>query len=60
MRDGQLAEESAQHWSSPLLYCVTILLQAALFLAAAAALALFYLSYRPADFGQIFIVIACY
>ncbi|RZW19180.1 MAG: hypothetical protein EX260_08115 [Desulfobulbaceae bacterium] len=57
MHNGQLADESPKYRSSPLTYCVFIVLQAALFLAAAAALTLFYISYRPADFGYTFIVV---
>ena len=57
MPDTQLTDELTRNWSSPLLYCVSILTQAALFLTAAAALTLFYMSFRPGDFGEIFIVI---
>ena len=56
MHDAQLADESAPYRSSPLTYCVFIVVQAVLFLAAAAALALFYLSYRPADFHYTFVI----
>ena len=56
MRDSQLAEQRPKRWSSPLLYVVSIIFQTALFLAAAAALTVFYLSYRSADFNQSFII----
>ena len=57
MPDAQLTEEPTKHWSSPLLYGVSIVVQAALFLAAAAALTLFYSSFRPGDFGETLILI---
>ena len=57
MHKGQLKGTPAKTTSSPVLYCVSIVVQAALFLAAAAALTLFFISFRPADFGEIFIII---
>ena len=57
MHKGQLEGTPAKTTSSPVLYCVSIVVQAALFLAAAAALTLFFISFRPADFGEIFIII---
>jgi hypothetical protein len=56
MHDAQLADQTTTHWPSPLPYCISILVQAVLFLVAAAALTLFYLSYRPADFSQSLII----
>ena len=56
MRDRHLADKRPKHWSSPLLYFVSIIFQTTLFLGAAAALTLFYLSYQTADFTQSFIV----
>jgi len=56
MRDSHLAGQQPKHWSSPLLYFVSIIFQTALFLGAAAALTFFYLSYRTADFTQSFII----
>ena len=45
-------EERSKHGASPTLYVVSIIFQTTLFLCAAAALALFYLSYRTADFTE--------
>jgi cation transport ATPase len=56
MQDSQREDQRSWNRSSPLLYCILIALQTALFLGAAAALTLFYLSYRSADFTQIFIL----
>ena len=56
MQDSQLEDQGSWNRSSSLLYCVLIALQTVLFLGAAAALTLFYLSYRSADFTQIFII----
>ena len=57
MPDRQPVDTYSKQWSSPLLYIFSILIQAVVFLAASATLALFYLSYRPADFLQSFIVV---
>jgi hypothetical protein len=56
MDDGQLSDESSIPGPSLLRYSVFSIIQALFFLAAAAALSLFYISYRPADFGQVFIL----
>lgn len=56
MHDSHLAEKRPKGWSSPLLYLVSIIFQTTLFFGAAAALTLFYLSYRSADFTQTFII----
>ena len=45
-------EERSKHGASPTLYVVSIIFQTTLFLGAATALALFYLSYRSADFTE--------
>ena len=45
-------EERSKHGASPTLYVVSIIFQTTLFLGAATALALFYLSYRTADFTE--------
>ena len=45
-------EERLKHGASPTLYVVSIIFQTTLFLGAATALALFYLSYRSADFTE--------
>ena len=55
MHDGQLSDEPVKHGPSLLRYSLFSILQASVFLAAAAALTLFYVSYRSADFGQTFI-----
>ena len=57
MHKGQLEDSHTKTRSSLVLYCVSIVVQAALFLAAAAALTLFFISFRPAEFGEIFILI---
>ena len=45
-------EERSKHGASPTLYVVSSIFQTTLFLGAATALALFYLSYRSADFTE--------
>lgn len=45
-------EERSKHGASPTLYVVSIIFQTTLFFGAATALALFYLSYRTADFTE--------
>ena len=56
MGNSRLAVPRPKPWSSPLPYFISVALQAILFLSATAALTLFYLSYRPGDFIQSFIV----
>lgn len=56
MHDGQLSDEPVKHGPSLLRDSLFSILQASLFLVAAAALTLFYVSYRSADFGQTFIL----
>ena len=56
MDDGQLSDGPAIYGPSLLRYSVFSIVQALLFLAAAGALSLLYISYRSADFGQIFIL----
>ena len=55
MGNVKLGDTRENRWSTPFRYCVFIFLQALLFLSAAAALTLFYLSYRVADFYYTFI-----
>lgn len=52
MGNAAAAEKRVNHWSIPFRFFVFVFLQALLFLAAAAALSLFYLSYRSADFNH--------
>ena len=53
----QPADEFTAHRSSPILYGISIFVHSFLFLTAAAALTIFYLTYRPAYFSHTFIVV---